>query len=274
MSEVLVTGATGTTGSRVAGYLAKRGVTARLATRTPHGDPSHVRFDWNDPGSYADALRAVSAVYLVAPVGVRDPVPPVERFLDTARRHGVRRVVVLGSSAVPEAATGMGGLYSLVREAMPEWAVLRPSWFMQNFTGDHPIAQGVRAGEIVTATGSGRIGFIDADDIAAVALRALIDDTPHNAEHILTGPQALGYADAAAIITELTARPVRHRPITASELAMHWVAGGFATDFADMLAALDEDIRNGAEDRVTDTVARLTGRPPRSFADFVAADLR
>ena len=85
----------------------------------------------------------------------------------------------------------------MVRSTMPEWTVLRPSWFMQNFTGDHLVAQGVRDGEIVTATGDGRVAFVDAADIAAVAGRALIDDEPHNAEYILTGPDALSYEDAA-----------------------------------------------------------------------------
>jgi hypothetical protein len=83
---------------------------------------------------------------------------------------------------------------------------LRPSWFMQNFTGDHPVAGGVRAGELVTATGDGRLGFVDAADIAAVAVRALTDPVAHDTDHVLTGPEALSYADAAAVVTRHTGR--------------------------------------------------------------------
>ncbi|MFD0474849.1 SDR family oxidoreductase [Nonomuraea thailandensis] len=132
MSEVLVIGATGTTGSRVAAFLRERGVPVRTAGR---GQGTHVRFDWAERATHAPALRGVSAVYLVAPAGVADPVPLVEPFLEEAVRQGVRRVVQLSSSAVPEGAAGLGEVHRLVRTAMPEWAVLRPSWFMQNFTG-------------------------------------------------------------------------------------------------------------------------------------------
>ena len=175
MTDILVTGATGTTGSRVASLLSDRGVAHRRGTRTPTSS-GQVHFDWADRATHPAALRGASAIYLIAPVGVADPVPLIEPFLEEALRHGVRRVVQLSSSALPEGAPGLGAIHQLVRETMPEWTVLRPSWFMQNFTGDHLVAQGVRDGEIVTATGAGRVAFVDARDIAAVAARALIGD--------------------------------------------------------------------------------------------------
>ncbi|RDI67764.1 NAD(P)H-binding protein [Nocardia pseudobrasiliensis] len=273
MSDVLILGATGTTGRRVSAFLAARGITTRLASRSPGSDPARVRFDWTEPSTHADAVAGVRAIYLVAPVGVHDPVPLVEPFLQLARRHGVRRVVALGSSAVPEADAGMGGIYRAVRAIMPEWTVLRPSWFMQNFVGEHALARGVHDGEIVSATARGRIGFIDAGDIAAVAGHALIDEIAHNTEHVLTGPRALGYDEAARIISESTGRRVRHRSIPADELARRWEARGLAPEFAAMLAALDEDIGRGGEDRVTDTVVRITGRTPRAFAEFVEREM-
>ena len=159
---VLVIGGTGTTGSRVTRRL---GDEARIASRS-------TGFDWYDQNTYAPALDGTRAVDLIPPVRQIDPAPHVERFLEMA---GGRRVVLLSSSALPPNPNA-----ELVRR-LPEWAVLRPSWFMQNFTGNHPVAQGVAAGEIVTATGDGRVAFVDADDIAAVAVKALTG-TPHNAE--------------------------------------------------------------------------------------------
>ncbi|WP_434449875.1 ergot alkaloid biosynthesis protein [Lentzea sp. E54] len=258
--STLVVGGTGTTGSLLVTLLPD----ARAATRKPVR-PGQVRFDWDVPATSEGALDGVDRVYLIPPIGVVDPVPAVESFLSRARH--VRRVVLLSSSAVPESATGIGALPALVR-TMPEWAVLRPSWFMQNFTGDHPVAAGVRAGEIVTATGDGRVGFIDAADIAAVAARALLDPVPHNTDHLITGPEALGYTDAAAIITEVTGKPVRHRPVSTEEMTERF-ATGLPREFAALLAGLDEDIRGGAEDRVTTTVEDVTGRPARSFRDFI-----
>ncbi|MDX8032917.1 ergot alkaloid biosynthesis protein [Lentzea sp. BCCO 10_0856] len=259
--NVLVIGGTGTTGSRLAALLPN----ARIGTRKPTRD-DHVRFDWDDPATFEDSLRGIDGVYLIPPVGVVDPLPVVESFL--ARARLVRRVVLLSSSAVRESATGMGALPALVR-TMPEWAVLRPSWFMQNFTGDHAVAAGVRAGQIVTATGDGRVGFVDAADIAAVAARALLDPLPHNTDHLITGPEALSYADAAAIMTEVTGRPVRHRSVSTEELSER-LAAWLPPEFAAVLAGLDEDIRGGAEDRVSTTVLDVTGRPARSFRDFIS----
>jgi uncharacterized protein YbjT (DUF2867 family) len=273
MSRVLVTGATGATGRRVADDLAGRGVATRLATRTPTSSED-VRFDWADRETYKEALHGISAIYLIAPIGVADPVPLVEAFLAEALDQGVRRVVQLSSSALPEGALGLGAVHHLVRTTMPEWTVLRPSWFMQNFTGDHLVAQGVRDGEIVTATGDGKVAFIDAGDIAAVAGYALTDDIAHDTEYILTGPEALSYTDAAAILTRQTSRTIRHRSVTADEAARRIAAHGIPTEFADVLAAMDVAISDGGEDRVTDTVERITGRPAVSFSAFAATEIR
>jgi uncharacterized protein YbjT (DUF2867 family) len=270
-ATVLVVGGTGTTGSRVAALLREQAAAARIGTRTPaNGNPEHVRFDWSEPTTHGPAVAGVDRIYLLAPPGATEPGPLVEEFLAEALRAGVRRVVLLSSSAVPDGTSGLGVLPPMVRATMPEWAVLRPSWFMQNFIGQH--ATGIRErGEIITATGEGRVAFVDAADIAAVAARALLDPVPHNTDHLITGPEALSYADAAAIITDTTGRIVRHRAVSTAEMTTRFVAAGLPPEYAAMLAGLDEDIRHGAEDRVTPAVQDVTGRPARSFAEFVSA---
>ncbi|MEO6082788.1 MAG: NmrA family NAD(P)-binding protein [Umezawaea sp.] len=272
MPEVLVIGATGTTGSRVVDFLRNRDVTTRAATRAPRA-AGQVRFDWADRETHAPALRGTSAVYLVAPIGVIDPVPLVEPFLEEALRQGVRRVVLLSSSAMEEGEPPLGAVHGLVCATMPEWTVLRPSWFMQNFTGEHPAGIGVRTGEIVSATGDAKVAFVDAADIAAVAGHALTDEVAHNAAHVLTGPEAVSYAEAAEVIGKWTGTPVRYRPLSTGDFTRHLAASGLPVEFAAFLAALDEDVRGGSEDRVTDTVERVTGRPARSFREFVEAEI-
>jgi uncharacterized protein YbjT (DUF2867 family) len=269
---VLVTGGTGTTGSRVAAFLQQRGVPTRIASRRPTG--GQVRFEWADPGTHRPALDGVRAVYLVAPVGVADPAPLVEPFLAAAQGLGVRRVVLLSSSAVPAGAPGLGELHRMVQAAVPEPTVLRPSWFMQNLLDDHPVATSIRDhGEIVTATGDGRLGFVDAGDIAAVAGHALLDDPAQPGEYVITGPESLRYDDVAAVLTELTGVPVRHRRVEVDELAARLTAAGFAAEFAALLAGLDADIARGAHDHTTDTVQEVTERPPRSFREVVSERL-
>ena len=106
----------------------------------------------------------------------------------------------------------MGEVHAALPGLFDAWAVLRPSWFMQNFTGDHPHAESIRTtGTLASATGTGRVAFIDADDIAAVAAHALTAGDAPNRDLVLTGPEALGYDDIAAVLTEVTGRRVTHR---------------------------------------------------------------
>ncbi|WP_369200637.1 NmrA family NAD(P)-binding protein [Streptomyces sp. PU-14G] len=266
---VLVTGATGTTGSRVVAALARAGRPVRAASRAarPVGGAEPVAFDWYDPATHDAALDGTEAVYLVPPVGASDPGEVMLPFLDRARRAGVRRAVLLSSSLVESGGPATGPVHEALPGVFGEWAVLRPSWFMQNLTGQHPHAEGIRdEGAIVTATGNGRIGFIDADDIAAVAARALADPEPPNTDWILTGPEALSYDDIARTVSEVTGREVRHRPVSGRELRERY-AREMPDAWAAFLADLDQRIAEGVEDRVTDAVARVTGRPPRSFAE-------
>ncbi|WP_017568924.1 Rossmann-fold NAD(P)-binding domain-containing protein [Nocardiopsis halotolerans] len=116
-----------------------------------------------------------------------------------------------------------------------------------------------------------RTGWIDAADIAAVAARVLLEPGPVADEHVLTGPETFGYAEAARTIAETTGRPVRHTPATVTETVRRNLDAGVPEPFAAALAKVDTDIAEGRVDRVTDTVHRLTGRPPRSFADFARA---
>lgn len=270
---ILVIGGTGTTGRIVAAKLAERGHPTRIASRRP--STGGFRFDWYDPTTHPDALAGVRAIYAIPPVGEVDPAPIMVPFLDRARSAGVRRVVLLSSSAIGPAEHGLGLVHARLGELFAEWAVLRPSWFMENFVGEQPHAVTAgEHGEIVSATGAGRVGFVDPADIAEVAVRALTDPTPHNTDHIITGPEALSYDEIAAVLTEVGGRQVRHRAIDAAELAVRHSAIGIPPDFAHFLASLDTAIAAGAEDRTTSTVADVTGRTPRSFRDFCRDRLR
>ncbi|GAA2913094.1 NAD(P)H-binding protein [Streptomyces thioluteus] len=276
-AAVLVTGSTGTTGSRVASRLVALGHRVSAATRRPTAPDSarSVRFDWHEPSTYAHALHGADRVYLVPPVGDPHPAAVMLPFLHEAREAGVRRAVLLGSSAIPAGGPGVGRVQEALPGLFEEWAVLRPSWFMQNFTGDHVHADGIRTeGVIRTATGTGRVGFVDADDIAAVAVHALTDDRPPNTDLLLTGPEALSHDDIADILTGTTGRPVAHRPLSPGQLRDRLTAAGMPAEFAGMLAELDRAIAAGAEDRVLDTVERVTGRPARSFRRHVEETMR
>ncbi|MDI9888294.1 NAD(P)H-binding protein [Streptomyces sp. HNM0645] len=272
---VLVTGATGTTGSRTTARLVAAGHRVRAASRgriaLPGTDP--VRFDWYAPDTFREALAGADRVYLVPPVGDPDPAAVMLPFLRQAREAGVHRAVLLSSSATPEGGPAAGAVHRALPGLFDEWAVLRPSWFMQNFTGTHPHAAGIREnGTILTAAGTGRVGFVDADDIAAVAAHALTDEPAPGPDLVLTGPETLSHDDVAAIVARVTGRPVVHLRLTHDELRDR-LAARMPWEFAALLAGMDRAIAAGAEDRTTDTVRRVTGRPPRSFREVAEREL-
>ncbi|ANZ40469.1 ergot alkaloid biosynthesis protein [Lentzea guizhouensis] len=272
MTGVLVTGGTGKTGSALVELLRGNGVPVRVAGRAPAADdPDAVRFDWEDPATFQTALRGVDRVFVVPPVQSLDPLPSVAPFLTEAQRLGVRRVVLLGSAIVLPNAPGALELAAQVR-SRPGGVVLRASGFMQNFLSPHPLGERIRRhGEIRTAAGDGRLGWIDARDIAAAACALLKDSGAEldERDHLVTGPEALSCPDAATIITTCTGRPVRVVHVDADEQAAGYRAAGMPAEFATALAAVEDGIRAGREEQVSTAVEDLTGRPPRSFAEFV-----
>ncbi|MCS7477746.1 NAD(P)H-binding protein [Umezawaea endophytica] len=270
MTGVLVTGGTGKTGSALVDLLRGGGMSVRVAARTPPvGDPGAVRFDWGDPATFPVALRGVDRVYLVPPPLSVDPLPLVGPFLAEAERRGVRRVVLLGSAVVLPNAPGAVEMAARVLDR-PGWVVLRPSGFMQNFLRPHPLGERIRRhGEIRTAAGTGRLGWIDARDVAATAAALLVAPDDHAGEHLLTGPRALSFGEAASIIEARTGRPVRVAHLGVDEVAAHNRDAGLPAAFASALAAVETSIAAGREDLVSTALLDLTGQPPRTFAEFV-----
>jgi uncharacterized protein YbjT (DUF2867 family) len=271
VGTTLVVGASGTTGSCVVAQLVAAGHGVKAASRrdTPIPGAAPVRFDWYDPSTHAAALDGADRVYVIPPPADPDPVAVMVPFLRQARAAGVLRAVLLSSSAIPEGGPAVGSVHRALPDLVEQWAVLRPSWFMQNFTGEHAHALSIREyGSILTATGSGRVGFIDAEDIAAVAFHALTNEHAPDTDLVLTGPEALSYDDIAATMTEVTGRLVVHRSLSYEQMRDR-LAAQIPEEFAAMLAGMDRAIAEGSEDRVTDAVQHLTGRPARTFRAFL-----
>lgn len=272
MSAVLVTGGTGKTGRRVAERLRARGLEARVGSRSgsPAPEPgAPVRFDWAERETWAAALEGVGAAYLVAPAGRTDVLDATRPFLEVALAAGVRRFVLLSAAALPEGGPMMGEVHAWLRARAPEWAVLRPSWFMQNFSEQQHLATIRDEGAVYSAAGDGRVAFVDAGDIAEAAC-ALLARVPPQRDYVLTGPRALSYDEAAAAIAEAAGRPVRHVRLSVSELSARLQAAGMTRRYADLLAGMDGEVARGAEDRTTGDSAALTGKAPTSFERFAA----
>lgn len=270
--NILITGGTGKTGKRIVERLKQQGYSYKITMRNAEAitaPEKQVHFNWYDSSTFLPALHNIERVYLVAPVGDPEPIKVMKPFIKMALEQGVRRFVFLSSASFPEEGPVFGPVHQLLKKLAPEWTVLRPSYFMQNFTEGQHAATISQQDLIISAAGQGKVGFVAAEDIAEVAFRALIDEDAHNTEHIITGPNSLSYDDVSRIISEVTGRKVTHQSISDDELTRSWLAAGISKDYAEIMSRLDRKIREeGAEDLSTDTVMRVTGKAPVSFQQF------
>jgi uncharacterized protein YbjT (DUF2867 family) len=181
-------------------------------------------------------------------------------FAKQAVAQGVEHLVLLSGRGEP----GAFRSEQAVQDAGVAWTIVRSSWFCQNFSEDY-LLEPVLSGEIVLPAGDVAEPFVDAEDIADVAVAALTDRRHAGQVYEVTGPRLLTFADAAAEISKASGRDVRYMPVTAEEYA----AG--ASLPAELVAALTDlfaEVLDGRNAHVTDGVERALGRPARDFADY------
>jgi uncharacterized protein YbjT (DUF2867 family) len=249
----LILGATGKTGRRVAQRL-----NGRPLSRT-------TGFDLDDPATWAEALDGVTGVYLLEPVG-KGRLPA---FVDRAVAAGARRLVLLSAPAAEEQDHPLHAAEQAVRNSGVDWTILRPHWFAQNFSEDF-WRPGILDGVLALPTGDGRVPFVDADDIADVAVAGLTTGGHSGRVYELTGPRALSFGEAVALIGRATGRTVRHLDIEAAVFQQRQVSYGSPPEVARLLTGIMTAVRDGSGAKVTDDVTRALARAPRSFEDFVA----
>ena len=119
-----------------------------------------------------------------------------------------------------------------------------------------------------SATGEGRVPFINALDVAAIGAVALTSKQPLNRDVVLTGPATLSYDEVASIIGAVSGRRIEHVRLSEVDLASRHEASGLDQALAQTLAAMDVAIARGSENRTTDEVWSLTGNPPGTNREF------
>ncbi|MGW5700585.1 NmrA family transcriptional regulator [Amycolatopsis japonica] len=259
IETVLVLGATGKTGSRVAQRLTDLGIDVRKASRPV--------FDWDDRSTWTAAVTGISAAYLTYYPDLAFPgaAEAIRDFSKLAVEHGVRRLVLLSGRGEEEAVVSEQG----VRDSGAEWTVVRASWFAQNFS-EHFLLEPVLAGEIVLPAGSVTEPFIDVEDIVDVAVTALTTDGHDGEVYELTGPRLLAFADAAAEIGKASGRDVRYVPVSAAEFAAGAAEQGVPEEEIEGLTDLFTRILDGRNSSLTGDVERVLCRPARDFSEYAA----
>lgn len=273
MKRILVTGATGTIGRQVVSRLLSTEPQVRAMTRNPDaaGLPPGaqvVRGDLTDPASLEGCLDGVEAVFLVWTA----PAATVPAVVDRIAKQARRIVLLTAPHQTPhplfQQTNPMARMFAEIERRIEasglRWTFLRPGMFAANalsWWGPQIRAGGVVRwpyAEVPTAP-------IHERDVAAVAVRALLEDGHEGAEYVLTGPESLSHREQVAAIGEGIGRPLRFEEISPDEARREIPFPAPALDM--LLKAWGAAAGHPA--LVTSTVAEVTGRPARTFREWV-----
>lgn len=260
VNSVVVLGGMGKTGRRVAERLQAKGVTVRALSRS-----SQPAFDWEKPETWAGALQNADAVYAAfqPDLAVPGADEAIKALTQIAKASGVKKFVLLSGRGEQEAERAE----QIALNSGLETTIVRAAWFNQNFS-ENFLLDGVLAGEVVLPVGAVREPFIDADDIADVAVAALTEDGHAGQVYDITGPRLMTFDDALAEISAATGREVRLTRVTLAEYGAMLAEYGLPQEYIWLLNYLFETVLDGRNESLTDGVQRALRRPAKDFADY------
>jgi uncharacterized protein YbjT (DUF2867 family) len=223
-------------------------------------------FDWEDPATWLRHLRGVTQAYVTyyPDLAVPGALQAVQSFFAQAVDAGIRKLVFLSGRGEPEAEQAEEALIA----SGADWTILRCSFFCQNFSESFfldPIA----AGEVALPAGPVPEPFIDAEDIADVAVAALTDSRHSGQLYELTGPRALTFGDAVEEIARATGRSIRYMTVPPAVYRAALVEAYVPDDVIELILYLFRTVLDGRNAPVADGMQRALGRDPRDFREYV-----
>jgi uncharacterized protein YbjT (DUF2867 family) len=266
MATFLILGGTGKVGRRLTSALIEAGHNPRPASRH-----TAVRFDWADESTWPTALAGTDGLFIVGPGSATDWSPRLSRLLAAAKAAGAGHAVLLSARAVEFLP---GGVVDRAEQALRDgplpWTILRPAHFAQNFT---EAMFAPRDGLIAAPAGTGREPFIDAADIADVAAAVLGRDGHHGTTLDLSGPAAVGFAEAAAVLAEAAGMPVRYKDESDDDHVQRLRAAGTPEGYIEWRMAMLGGIRRGDDAYLSDGVQQVLGRPATSLTAWAGREV-
>ena len=271
---ILITGASGNVGKEVLKQVAATGAKVRAAFQTvtkAAAAPSGVEIatmDYNKPETLQAALKGIERVFLVAPPTPN--LPALERkAIDEIKQSGVRHVVKLSAMGGRDAVFPRQHADSedYIKSSGVAYTFLCPNGFMQNFVTYNGATINTQ-NAFYGSQGDGEVSHIDLRDIAAVAVKTLIEDGHQGKAYTLTGTEALSNARVAEILSDDTGREIKYVDLTAEQFKQALLGAGLPEWSANALVDLQQFYRRGSASAVTRDVEQLLGRKPISFEQF------
>jgi uncharacterized protein YbjT (DUF2867 family) len=273
--KILVVGASGHVGQLVVEALSGRGAQVVATSRNPEKQAALAGVSWvslnlSDPATFGPALQGVDKVFMLSPGGYAESDTLMRPLIGAiGAQPGVEHVVVMSAMGVEASEEIALRRFELAVEATGKaFTHLRPGWFMQNFeTFWLPVIQAT--GKILLPAGDATVSFIDARDIADVAVEVLLDPTPHAGKaYTLTGPQALTHAQVAGLLTEVSGRVIGYEDISEGAFSAMLTEAGLPSDYRELMLALFQTVRAGWASAISPDVPTILKRPARGFAAY------
>ena len=277
---IFLTGATGTVGSSLLARLAEQGVSTRALAHSPAGREviersgvEAVDGDFDRPDTLEPAMAGCDHLFLLSPPHPDQPTRE-KAAIDAAKRAGVSHVVALSvMGADPASPVAFGRWHADIDEHLVGsglgYTILRPAAFMQVHL--LPVDTIRSEGRWYGMTGDGAAGYIDVDDVVAVAAEMLTGPGRAAATYELTGPAAISMPEAAAALSEVIGRSVDYVDVPSDQFRANLAGAGLPDWVADALVALYHVVRAGHAATVTNAVQELLGRSARSYRQFAEA---
>lgn len=274
-NTILVIGATGNLGSEVTRQLVAKGLKVRVGVRKPdqYQAPSSlvevIRFDFDDPTSYSPALENIEKLFLIALPLDPDAPAVLAPVIQAAKQAGVKQIVFNSALGVDQNEDApLRKVERLLEGSGIAHTILRPNFFMDNFSSGFiaPTIQG--ADGIFVAADDAKTSFIAIADIAAVAVAALTEADHKNKAYNLTGPGALDHSYVASVLSEVAGRKISYQPISEEAMRQGALDHGLPVPNVDYLTVLYQATRAGYLAGTTSDVEQILGRPPVGFNEF------
>jgi uncharacterized protein YbjT (DUF2867 family) len=275
--SILVTGATGNIGSQVVKQLAAKGVPTHALVRDPSGAGSIqgqgidvVVGDFSQPATLTPALAGVERVFLLSPPSPQQ-VEWQGNLIDAAKQAKVKYIIKLSALGADEhSPVSVARWHAQTEQHLKAsgltYTILQPHFFMQNILG---FASSIVAeGKFYAPMRQGRIGLVDARDIAAVAVAALTEDGHTGKTYIVTGPEALSFVDIAAKLSGAIGKPVSYVDVPLEAARQSMLSLGMPAWLVEDMILLYEAFSAGQGELVTDVVATVAKKQPISFDQF------
>jgi len=260
--NVLVIGGTGKTGRRVVERLNETGHHVKVGSR--NGTPA---FNWEAPTSYARALKGMDRAYIVyypdlAVPGSREA---IEKLTEAALKEGLVKVVLLSGKGEQEAEA----CEEIVANSGLNYTLVRASWFNQNFS-EGAFLESVLAGQVALPMPEAEIPFVDADDIADVVAKAVVDDTYNGQTITVTGPRKMTWGEIVEEMSAGIGREVKYLPVSIDEFKEGMKAAGLPDSYVWLFGYLFEEVLGNPENQeVSADVEKVLGRKATDFKEYV-----